>query len=386
MPAAPLLVVAANVTGVSAAIGGAVASAIVGSTVSAGIASVVGSGLIAAGATAASGGDANDVLKAAVVGGGSAYLGNLAGAKAGAAAQAAGYSDEVTNVMAATAAGGVENTTQALAYGADVGEALKEGAVGSLAAGATAGTMELFKEGKQPGLKSGASGAESDALARKVTEQGQSITAGDIQSAYLAEAPEVGLRAGTPRAAADMGGGTGIVPPSDTLLPRSTRADIAAGRAMVDAQGNVVPVMRTPEGRLIPAMVDADGRVIGQPVSYDLSDTSTRFGADSSETVSSPYRPSVLGEFGEQVLAQYIYPEFAEAATGLVYGNRTGTPAATTQTLGGAETTGTPSSAALAQALRVGDAGEPVFGSEAKGKQKRVWNVSSLKLKDEVGG
>lgn len=361
MPAAPLLVVAANVTGVSAAIGSAVASAVVGSTVSAAVASAVGSGLIAAGVTAASGGDANDVLKAAVVGGGSAYLGNLAGAKAGAAAQAAGYSDEVTNVMAATAAGGVENTTQALAYGADVGEALKEGAVGSLAAGATAGTMELFKEGKQPGVKIPASGSPSDV-------------------------PEVGLRAGTPRAAADMDGGTGIVPPSDTLLPRSTRADIAAGRAMVDAQGNVVPVMRTPEGRLIPAMVDADGRVIGQPVSYDLSDTSTRFGADSSETVSSPYRPSVLGEFGEQVLAQYIYPEFAEAATGLVYGNRTGTPAATTQTLGGAETTGTPSSAALAQALRVGDAGEPVFGSEAKGKQKRVWNVSSLKLKDEVGG
>lgn len=384
MPAAPLLMVAANVTGVSAAIGSAVASAVVGSTVSAAVATAVGSGLIAAGVTAASGGDANDVLKAAVIGGGSAYLGNVAGAKAGTAAQAAGYSDEVSNVVSAAASGGAENTAQALGYGADVGEALQEGAVGALAAGATAGTVEAFKEGKQPGLKSGASGAESDALARKVTEQGQSITAGDIQSAYLAEAPEVGLRAGTPRAAADMDGGTGIVPPSDTFLPRSTRADIAAGRAMVDADGNVIPTMRTPEGRIIPAMADSTGRLRPTTESYDLADTSTKYGASTAETIDRPYRPSALGEYGEQVLAQYIYPEFAQAASGLVYGDRSSAPSQSTRV--GVESTGTPSSAALAQALRVGDAGEPVFGTDDLGKQKRVWNVSSLKLKDEVGG
>ena len=358
MPAAPLLMVAANVTGVSAAIGSAVASAVIGSTVSAAVATAVGSGLIAAGVTAVSGGDANDVLKAAVVGGGSAYLGNLAGAKAGAAAQAAGYSDEVSNVMSAAASGGAENTAQALGYGADIGEALQEGAVGALAAGATAGTIEAFKEGKQPGVKIPASGSPSDV-------------------------PEVGLRAGTPRAAADMDGGTGIVPPSDTMLPRSTRADIAAGRAMVDADGNVIPTMRTPEGRIIPAMTDADGRLISKPVSFDLADTSTRYGASTAETIDRPYRPSALGEFGEQVLAQYIYPEFASAARGLF---DTNTPAPSQSTQVGVESTGTPSSAALAQALRVGDAGEPVFGTDDLGKQKRVWNVSSLKLKDEVGG
>lgn len=383
MPAAPLLMVAANVTGVSAAIGSAVASAVVGSTVSAAVASAVGSSLIAATYTAASGGDANDVLKAAVIAGGSSYVGNVAGERAGAAAQSAGYSTSVTNVVSAAAAGGAENTTQALAYGADIGEALKEGAVGSLAAGATAGTIEAFKEGEQPGMKSGASGAESDALARKVTQQGQSISAEDIQKTYLAESPKVGLRSGTPRAAADMDGGTGIVPPSDVMLPRSTRADIAAGRAMIDADGNVIPMMRTPEGRIIPAMTDADGRLISKPVSYDLADTSTKYGTSTADTIDRPYRPSALGEFGEQVLAQYIYPEFASAARGLF---DTNTPAPSQSTQVGAETTGTPSSAALAQALRVGDAGEPVFGTDDLGKQKRVWNVSSLKLKDEVGG
>jgi hypothetical protein len=358
MPAAPLLMVAASATGVSAAIGSAVASAVIGSTVSAAVATAVGSGIIAAGVTAASGGDANDVLKAAVIGGGSAYLGNLAGAKAGSAAQAAGYSDAVTSIVSSAAAGGVENTAQALGYGADVGEALQEGAVGALAAGATAGTIEAFKEGKQPGVKIPASGSPSDV-------------------------PEVGLRAGTPRAAADMDGGTGIVPPSDTMLPRSTRADIAAGRAMIDADGNVIPTMRTPEGRIIPAMANSTGRLTPATESYDLADTSTKYGASTADTIDRPYRPSALGEFGEQVLAQYIYPEFASAARGAF---DTNTPAPSQSTQVGVESTGTPSSAALAQALRVGDAGEPVFGTDDLGKQKRVWNVSSLKLKDEVGG
>lgn len=360
MPAAPLLMVAAQVSGVSAAIGSAVASAVVGATVSTAVATAVGSGIIAAGVTAAMGGDANDVLKSAVIGGGSAYLGNLAGGAAGKAAQAAGYSDEVTNVVSAAAAGGAENTAQALGYGADLDEALKEGAVGSLAAGATAGTLEAFKEGTQPGVKIPASGSPADV-------------------------PEIGLRTGTPQAAADMGGASGVVPPSDALLPASTRRDIAAGRAMVNAQGDVVPTMRTPEGRIIPAMTDANGNLIAsaEPVRYDFGDTSTKYGAASSESIDRPYRPSSLGETGEAILAQYIYPEFASAASSLFDSGTTAPASQTTQL--GTETVGTPSSAALAQALRVSP-GEPVFGSDDTGKQRRVWNVSSLKLKDEVGG
>lgn len=362
MPAAPLLMVAAQVSGVSAAIGSAVASAVIGATVSTAVATAVGSGIIAAGVAAATGGDANDVLKAAVVGGGSAYLGNLAGGAAGQAAQSAGYSDAVTNVVSAAAAGGAENTVQALGYGADLGEALKEGAVGSLAAGATAGTLEAFKEGKQPGVKIPASGSPSDV-------------------------PEIGLRTGTPQAAADMGGASGIVPPSDALLPASTRRDIAAGRAMINAQGDVVPTMRTPEGRLIPAMTDANGNLIAamEPVRYDFGDTSTKYGAASSESIDRPYRPSSLGETGEAILAQYIYPEFASAASSLFNRDAAAPASASQATQLGTETVGTPSSAALAQALRVSP-GEPVFGSDDTGEQRRVWNVSSLKLKDEVGG
>lgn len=41
---------------------------------------------------------------------------------------------------------------------------------------------------------------------------------------------------------------------------------------------------------------------------------------------------------------------------------------------------------ALAQALRVGDPGAPLFGSEGKGQQQAVWNTASLKFSDEMGG
>lgn len=362
MPAAPLLMVGASVTGVSAAVGSAVASAVVGATVSTAVATAVGSGIIAAGVTAAMGGDASDVLKAAVIGGGSAFLGNVAGGAAGKAVQAAGYSDEVTNIVSAAAAGGAENTAQALGYGADLGEALKEGAVGSLAAGATVGTLDVINPKQtQPGLSVPRSGAPSDV-------------------------PEVGLRTGTPRAAPDMDGGTGVVPPADALLPMSVRRDIASGRAMVTADGDVIPTMRTPEGRIIPAMTDADGNLRPREMEtakYDFSDLSTKFGDDGTQKIKRPFTTSELGETGEAILAQYIYPEFAGAASDLFNRDAAAPVSQTTQL--GTETVGTPSSAALAQALRVSP-GEPVFGSDDTGRQRRVWNVSSLKLKDEVGG
>jgi len=372
MPAAPLLMVGASVSGVSAAIGSAVASAVVGATVSTAVATAVGSGIIAAGVTAAMGGDANDILKAAVIGGGSAFLGDVAGGFAGKAAQAAGYSDEVTNIVSATAAGGVENTTQALGYGADLGEALKEGAIGSLAAGATVGTLDVINPKQtQPGISVPRAGAPDV-----------------IQESIGFETPETGLRVGTPRAAPDMSGGTGIVPPADALLPMSVRRDIAAGRAMVTADGDIVPTMRTPEGRLIPAMTDADGNLKPREMEtakYDFSDLSTKYGDASTQKITRPFTTSPLGETGEAILAQYIYPEFASAASSLFNRDR-GAPAPESQaTQLGTETVGTPSSAALAQALRVSP-GEPVFGSDDTGKQRRVWNVSSLKLKDEVGG
>ena len=69
---------------------------------------------------------------------------------------------------------------------------------------------------------------------------------------------------------------------------------------------------------------------------------------------------------------------------------RVGTTTTPSSTVG-APTTGQaaaqapgPGSAALAQALRT-DPGAPLFGTDSEGRQRRVWNVESLKLKDETG-
>ena len=58
----------------------------------------------------------------------------------------------------------------------------------------------------------------------------------------------------------------------------------------------------------------------------------------------------------------------------------TGQPGATAGEAG----VGAPGSAALAQALRV-DPGAPTLGGQGEGEQKPVWNLASLKLKDETG-
>ena len=50
----------------------------------------------------------------------------------------------------------------------------------------------------------------------------------------------------------------------------------------------------------------------------------------------------------------------------------------------GEASVGSPGSAALAQALRV-DPGAPSYGGQGEGEQKPVWNLASLKLKDETG-
>ena len=44
-----------------------------------------------------------------------------------------------------------------------------------------------------------------------------------------------------------------------------------------------------------------------------------------------------------------------------------------------------PGSSALAQALRVGDVGAPIFGGEKEGRRRNVWNIKSLRVKDETG-
>ena len=117
-----------------------------------------------------------------------------------------------------------------------------------------------------------------------------------------------------------------------------------------------------------------------QLASYDLSDVSPQA---RTQTVSRPYTDSYVGSFGEGVIKELVPSQLYQYGYGL-FG--TDQPSSNLgQARMGAETTGTPSYAALSQALRIGDPGDPLLGTEKGGKRKNVWNVESLKLTDEMG-
>ena len=107
-------------------------------------ANAVGSAVISGTTSAVGGGDVEDVIKAATIGGLSAGAGELAGGAAGSAAKAAGYSDEAANIAGSAAGGFVGGTTEAVGYGANLEDALKQGATVGLATGATTGTVDFL--------------------------------------------------------------------------------------------------------------------------------------------------------------------------------------------------------------------------------------------------
>ena len=124
MPAAiPILAV----TGASAAIGTAAAAAIGLGTVGAVAATAIGTGLVAGGLTAVQGGDAGDVLKSAIVGGATSYIGGTV---------APAIADVVTEATGSEIAGKVIGNAAATAVtGGDEEAILKSGLLGGINSG-----------------------------------------------------------------------------------------------------------------------------------------------------------------------------------------------------------------------------------------------------------
>ena len=339
MPAAPLLVIAAVETGAAAAIGTAVASAVGVATVSTAAATAIGAGVISGGITAAQGGDAGDILKSAVVSGGAGYLGGVAG-EATKGALAGSTSDAVSKVVSSAAAGGTSSAASALAYGASPEKALEAGAKGAAVAGLTTAGVEGVKSARTQGVQ------QPGEARLKVPEQ-RPFEPG----MPLAETPQsVGITNRVP-----TGGGAGVVASPDALY--SSR--FAPSQPMREKEGGgVQPAYQRAETMITP---------------------------DSMLQYTQPYRetkefnPPPLTRREETLLSETLGLGLGEA-----FASR---PSAPTQPeaqgayLGGQ---GTPGSQALAQALRT-DSGAALFGSEKEGKRRNVWNVESLKYKDEMG-
>jgi hypothetical protein len=124
MPAVPII---AAVTGAAGAIGAAAATAVGLGTVGAVAATAIGTGIIAGGMTAVQGGDAGDILKSAVVGGATSFVGGtVAGAVGGAVSEATG------STILGNAAGSAAGT---LATGGGGDDVLASGLLGGIGAG-----------------------------------------------------------------------------------------------------------------------------------------------------------------------------------------------------------------------------------------------------------
>lgn len=101
----------------------------------------------------------------------------------------------------------------------------------------------------------------------------------------------------------------------------------------------------------------------------------------------SPYKPSdpLIGKSEERLLASALYP----AVYSTLFGKQQQAPVSaisgttTTQAppkpVSPTQTTAAPGTQALAQALRVGDAGAPIFGGDKEEGKKAGWNVESLR-------
>ena len=144
MPAVPFIAALAIGSGTATAIGTAIVG-MVGATVSTAVATAIGSGVISAGITAAQGGKASDILKSAVLGGVTSYVGaSIASSVTSsitAAATEAGYTSiagSIGKIAGSMASGGVQSAVSAALTGKDPIKAL---ITGGLTAGLASGVM-----------------------------------------------------------------------------------------------------------------------------------------------------------------------------------------------------------------------------------------------------
>lgn len=339
MPAAPLLVIAAVETGAAAAIGTAVVGAVTTATVSTAVATAVGAGVISGGIAAAQGADAGDVLKAAVIGGGAGYVGGVAG-EAARGALPGSTSAAVANTVSAAAASGTSSAVASLAQTGDVGKALEAGAKGA----AMGGLVQAGVEGVKGVTAQGPQQAGEARL--KVPQQGQYELGKPI-----AEVPsQVGITERVP-----TGGGTGLVA-DPSLLYSSKFAPSQPMRATED--GGVQPAYQTAQSLITPESLSA---------------------------YSQPYRetkaftPPPLTRSEESVLREALQLGISDVFTRQPTQMAAQPAGGGTRQVGPVDTTATPGSQALAQALRVGDLGAPIFGRDEGEGRRGGWNVASLR-------
>lgn len=304
----------------------------------------------AAAVSAANGGNVKDIATAAAAG----YAGGQVAGMAGTQVQAAGYSQTMAQVAASASGASVDGTLQGLARGQSLDQALQTGLESAFVAGATTASVAGVKSALAQGPQ------EAGEARLKVPAQGTYQLGGD-----LAQVPQqTGVTNRIP-----TGGGVGLVADPSILYSTAYSSRLAPTQpSRATGEGGVQPAYQSAESLITPAGL-------------------SRY--------TSPYRespdfvPSPLTRTQEELLSKALEPAFGS----LFQKDYTGGGGAQTTYSAAQPTKQTPlpvgqfapGSQALAQALRIGDVGAPIFGADEDKGRKAGWNVESLRYMGDVG-
>jgi hypothetical protein len=326
--------IAAVITIVAPGVGTAIGTAmgLTGTAAAAAGAATISAGLTAANPNATG----KDILKAGAAAGAGTFAGSAVGSKVSST-----VGGTTGRIAGAAAGGGAGATTGALVQGAEPDEALKAGLRGAATAGLTQTGVESVR-----GMS--AQGPQQAGEARlRVPAQGQYQRGQPIANTPT----EVGFTNRVP-----TGGGEGLVTPIGSLYS-STFAPSGAMRGT--ESGGVQPAYQSGESLITPS-----GMQTGTSVYRDRPD----------------FVPPSLTRREEDLLRESLGEAF-----GYLFRGQPQTPTESptqlgaTRRLGAPLTQASPGSQALAQALRIGDAGAPVFGGEREEGRRSGWNVESLR-------
>jgi len=300
---------------------------------------------ISAAMTIARGGNVQDVIKSAV---GSLAANELSGFVKGL--------ENITDPTVKTAlANSVSMATKALATGGDVGQALIAGAAGGAIAAETQ------------------SATDSNAIARAAGEYAKALAAGQSQQQAL------------------TGALSGFISKQD----KATAAPLIqaeAAKINPPSSADVVTTPYEPSGPPISSEQVSPLLPAEEPVTSSIKPTTLPEITVTDEPITSETpaksKDAQIMDLTGITSTSPVAPAAGKKDTIMLSGLGAGTPAAgaPAASVAPAPTGGQapPGSQALAQALRTGDVGDPLFGR--KGKSNRpVWNIESLRTKDETG-
>jgi len=205
---------------------------------------------------------------------------------------------------------------------------------------------------------------------------GAAATGGDVEKGILGGA----ISGGVGRAIGSALGATGPVGEFGPQIPEPSAIQTALPGVSRESARALTKGLSSAGGRLAGALGT------GGDISQALKQAGTAgIAGGLSEFV---WGPTEKGDYasqaGKQATQYGISQLLAGPSTQYVGPSGSRDVSGSTTTTGEAAQAPGPGSAALAQALRV-DAGGPLFGGDSEGRQRKVWNVESLKLKDETG-